>query len=44
MTARYAHLRDEALSRAASVADELISQAMNGRKESDVINLDEHKK
>jgi len=32
MTQRYAHLRDEALRRAADLAGDLISQAMNGNK------------
>ena len=32
MTQRYAHLRDEALKRAATVADELLSEAINGNK------------
>jgi integrase len=44
MTQRYAHLRDEALKRAADVAGDLIEQAMNGKKELEVITLETHKK
>jgi len=39
MTMRYAHLRDEALRRAADLAGDLISQAINGNR-SKTINLD----
>jgi integrase len=40
MTQRYAHLRDEALRRAADLAGDLISQAMNG-KQPQVAGLEE---
>ncbi|MFX0202401.1 MAG: tyrosine-type recombinase/integrase [Candidatus Hodarchaeota archaeon] len=48
MTQRYAHLRDAALRRVAIVADDLITQAMNGKEETEkeeaqVVNLDDHK-
>ena len=33
MTERYAHLRDDALIKAAGVAGDIISQAMNGNKD-----------
>jgi integrase len=40
MTQRYAHLRDETLRRAADLAGDLISQAMNG-KQPQVAGLEE---
>jgi integrase len=33
MTQRYAHLRDEALRKASDVARDIITSAMNGKKE-----------
>jgi integrase len=40
MTQRYAHLRDEALKRAANVAGDLMSRAMNGKdKQEKVVNI-----
>lgn len=49
MTARYAHLSDGALNRAANVADDIITQAMNGKgeiekEEEQVVNMEDHKK
>jgi integrase len=44
MTERYAHLRDDALIKAAGVAGDIISQAMNGNKESKVANLEDKRK
>ena len=44
MTERYAHLRDDALIKAAGVAGDIISQAMNGNKEKKVANLEDNRK
>ncbi len=46
MTQRYAHLRDEALKKAAGLAGSIIEQAAEAKeaKEDKVINLDDHKK
>ena len=44
MTQRYAHLRDDALQRASSLAGDIISQAMNGNKEKKVANLEDKRK
>ena len=44
MTERYAHLRDDALIKAAGVAGDIISQAMNGNKEKKVANLEDKRK
>jgi integrase len=44
MTQRYAHLRDDALQRASNLADDIISQAMNGNKEKKVANLEDKRK
>jgi integrase len=39
MTQRYAHLRDETLKKASSLAGELIQQATNGKRERNAFNL-----
>jgi hypothetical protein len=39
MTARYAHLRDDALRRASELAGDIVEQAMNGGEKQKVINL-----
>ena len=44
MTQRYAHLRDEALKRAANVVDDILRQTMDDKKDSKLINLDGHRK
>ena len=41
VTQRYAHLRDESLRRASSLAGELVAQAVKEEKKADVVNLDE---
>jgi len=41
MTQRYAHLRDEALKRAADIAGELVSQAREKGKRAEIIELNE---
>ncbi len=43
MTQRYAHLRDEALKRAADVAGDLIEQALNGKGQDRVVHLEDKK-
>lgn len=43
MTQRYAHLRDEALRRASDLAGNLIEEAMNGKNQHQVVNLNEQK-
>jgi len=44
MTQRYAHLRDEALKRASSLAGDIITQATNGVNNKMVVNLEDRKK
>jgi integrase len=44
MTQRYAHLRDEALKRAAGLAGDIISAAMNRENKQKVVNLEDNKK
>ncbi len=42
MTQRYAHLRDETLKRASNLVGELINQAVTGKQDKKVVNLDDH--
>ena len=44
MTQRYAHLRDEALKRAAGLAGDIISAAMNREDKQKVVSLEDHKR
>jgi hypothetical protein len=44
MTQRYAHLRDEALKRAAGVASDLIGQTLNREEGHEVIGLEDRTK
>jgi integrase len=44
MTQRYAHLRDEALKKASSLAGEIIGQAANNIDKKNVVNLEDRKK
>jgi hypothetical protein len=39
MTARYAHLRDEALKKASNLAEELVNQIIRKKEEENIINL-----
>ncbi|MEA1945995.1 MAG: site-specific integrase [Thermodesulfobacteriota bacterium] len=43
MTQRYAHLRDEALKKAAGLAGSIIEQAASGSDKEKVVNLEDHK-
>ena len=43
MTQRYAHLRDEALKKASSLAGDIIDQAASGPNKDNVMNLEENK-
>jgi integrase len=44
MTQRYAHLRDETLKKASSLAGDIIEQAASGSNKEKVVNLDNRKK
>jgi len=44
MTQRYAHLRDESLKRASSLAGDIIEQAASGSGKEKVLNLEDNKK
>jgi len=44
MTQRYAHLRDDALKKAASLAGSIIEQAVDDSKKEKIVNLEDHKK
>ena len=44
MTQRYAHLRDEAMKRAADVAGDIVAEAANGKTDNKVVNLGDHRK
>ena len=44
MTQRYAHLRDEALKKAAGLAGSTIDHAASGSDKEKVVNLEDHKK
>jgi integrase len=43
MTQRYAHLRDEALKKAAGLAGSIIEQAAGGSDKDKIVNLEDHK-
>ena len=43
MTQRYAHLRDDALQRAANLAGDIINQAVNGVRKDKVVDINKEK-